>query len=310
MSVVDHKETIVVGAGVGGCTAALYAKRYNLDVLMVDKSAPGGLTATAARIENYPGFPEGISGLELAKRVYQQVENHDVAIELTEATGLEANNDKWLLHTTKGDYTTITVIVAAGAHPQSLQVSGETRLRGAGVSYCATCDGFFFRDETVAVIGGGDVALEEALYLAELAAKVYVIHRRDELRGQPYLQHRAFEQDNIEFIWDTVVTEIIGDQQVEGLLIQNKKTADQRRLDLDGVFIAIGYVAATEWLGNIVELNDGFIVTDQYMRTNQPGIFAVGDIRSGSLRQIATAVGDGAIAAHSAYEYVNQRQEQ
>jgi len=310
VSVVDHKETIVVGAGVGGCTAGLYAKRYGQDVLILDKAAPGGLAATAAHIANYPGFPEGISGLELAERVHQQARNHGTAIELVEVTGLEPHNDEWLLHTTGGDYVAIAIIIAAGARPRTLQVPGETELRGMGVSYCATCDGFFFRDETVAVIGGGDVALEEAVYLSELAAKVYVVHRRDELRAQSHLQQQAFALDNIEFIWDSVVTEIIGDQQVEGLLIQNKKTADQRRLDLDGVFITIGYVAATQWLGNIVELNDGFIVTDQYMRTNRPGIFAVGDIRSGSLRQIATAVGDGAIAAHSAYEYVNQRQEQ
>lgn len=292
-----------------GCTAGMYAKRYNLDVLILDKAAPGGLTATATRIENYPGFPDGISGPELAKRVHQQAQNHGVPIKLAEAIGLEGYNDEWLLHTTKGDYVATTIIIAAGASPRRLQVPGETELRGAGVSYCATCDGFFFREQTVAVIGGGDTALEEALYLAELAAKVYVIHRRDELRAQPYLQQQAFGQDNIEFMWDTVVSEIIGDQQVEGLLIQNKKTGEQQRLDLDGVFIAVGYVTVTEWLGNLLELHDGFIVTDEYMRTSQPGIFAAGDIRNGPLRQITTAVSDASIAAYSAHQYVRQPQQ-
>ena len=308
MSVIGHRDTIVVGGGVAGCTAGLYAKRYNLDVVVWDKVGPGGLTATATHIENYPGFPEGITGPELAQRVYQQAQNHGVPIELIEATGVEADDDEWLLHTTKGDYLATAIIITAGAHPRSLDVPGEAQLRGAGVSYCATCDGFFFREQTVAVIGGGDTALEEALYLSKLAAKVYLIHRRDELRGQPYLQRRVFDQENIELIWDTVVTEVIGDQQVEALGLQNKKTGEQRRLDLDGVFVSIGYKASTAWLGDLLELDDGFIVADQYMRTSQPGIFAAGDIRNTPLRQIATAVGDASIAAYAAYQYVSQRE--
>jgi len=277
-------------------------------VVVWDKVGPGGLTATATHIENYPGFPEGITGPELAQRVYQQAQNHGVPIELIEATGVEADDDEWLLHTTKGDYLATAIIITAGAHPRSLDVPGEAQLRGAGVSYCATCDGFFFREQTVAVIGGGDTALEEALYLSKLAAKVYLIHRRDELRGQPYLQRRVFDQENIELIWDTVVTEVIGDQQVEALGLQNKKTGEQRRLDLDGVFVSIGYKASTAWLGDLLELDDGFIVADQYMRTSQPGIFAAGDIRNTPLRQIATAVGDASIAAYAAYQYVSQRE--
>ena len=307
MTVTSHREVIVVGGGIAGYTAGLYAKRYNLDVLVLEKAAPGGQTLTAARIENYPGFPDGITGPELVQRVQQQAENHGVPTELAEVTGLAPASDEWLLHASRGEYLTTALIITAGAHPRSLQVPGEKELRGAGVSYCATCDGFFFRGQTVAVVGGGDTALEEALYLSGLAAQVYVIHRRDELRAQPYLQEKAVNQDNIEFIWDTVVTAIVGGEQVAGLQLQNKQTGHEQDLAVDGVFIAVGYLAATGWLGATVELHDGFIVTDQHMRASQPGIFAAGDIRDTPLRQIATAVGDASIAAYSTYQYIAQR---
>ncbi len=300
----NGKDTIVVGGGVAGCTAALYAKRYNLDVLLLEKTAPGGQVATAARIENYPGFPDGISGPELAERIRQQAENYGVPPQLAEVTGLEAHGDDWLLHTSQGDYVAATIIIAAGAHPRSLEVPGEEELRGAGVSYCATCDGFFFKDETVAVVGGGDAAIEEALYLSQLAARIYVIHRRDELRAQPYLQQQAFDQPNIQFIWDSVVTRIIGDEQVQALELHNKVSGEDSRLEVQGVFIAIGYVPATKWLGELLELRNGFIVTDQLMRTSQPGIFAAGDVRDTPLRQITTAVGDATIAARSAHRHI------
>ncbi len=308
MPATERRDSIVVGGGVAGCTAALYAKRYNLDVLLLEKTAPGGQTATASGIENYPGFPDGISGPELAERIHQQAENHGVPLQLAEVTGLEAHGDDWLLHTTQGDYVAATIIIAAGAHPRSLEVPGEEELRGAGVSYCATCDGFFFKGETVAVVGGGDAAIEEALYLSQLAAQVYLIHRRDELRAQPYLQQQAFAQPNIQLIWDSVVTRIIGDGQVQALELHNKLSGEDSRLELQGVFVAIGYVPATGWLGELLELRDGFVVTDQLMWTNQAGIFAAGDVRDTPVRQITTAVGDATIAAYSAYRYIIQRQ--
>jgi len=309
LSGVPEHEVVVVGGGVAGCTAALYARRYNLDVILLEKGAPGGLTATASHIENYPGFPDGISGLELAERVRQQAANAEVPFVMAEAQGLRRDGDDWLLTTPEGDIATMTVIITAGAFPRSLKVPGEAELRAGGVSYCATCDGFFYRDQTVAVVGGGNTAIDEAVYLSDIAAKVYVIHRRDELRAEPYLQQRAFARDNIEFVWDSVVTEIVGTDLVEGIRIYNKKSDAETEIAVDGVFIAIGHDPHTEWLGDLLELREGFIITDRYMATSEPGVFAAGDVRDTPLRQIATAVGDAAIAAQSAYQYVIEHRE-
>ncbi len=307
LSVGNKHEVVVVGGGVAGCTAALYSRRYALDVVLLEKAAPGGLTATASHIENYPGFPEGISGVELAERVRQQAANAGVKCIIAEVRKLQRDNDAWLLETSEGDVTTPAVIIATGASPRKLNVPGESELRSGGVSYCATCDGFFYRDRVVAVVGGGNTAVDEAIYLSDIATKVYLIHRRDELRAEAYLQQRAFARDNIEFVWNSIVTEILGSDLVEGVRVYNKKTDAQTDLAVDGVFIAIGHVPNTGWLGDLLELKDGFIITDKYMATSQPGIFAAGDVRDTPLRQITTAVGDAAIAAYSAYQYVVSR---
>ncbi len=307
LSVGNKHEVVVVGGGVAGCTAALYSRRYALDVVLLEKAAPGGLTATASHIENYPGFPEGISGVELAERVRQQAANAGVKCVIAEVRKLQRDNDTWLLETSEGDVAAPAVIIATGASPRKLNVPGESELRSGGVSYCATCDGFFYRDRVVAVVGGGNTAVDEAIYLSDIAAKVYLIHRRDELRAEAYLQQRAFARDNIEFVWNSIVTEILGSDLVEGVRVYNKKTDAQTDLAVDGVFIAIGHVPNTEWLGDLLELKDGFIITDKYMATSQPGIFAAGDVRDTPLRQITTAVGDAAIAAYSAYQYVVSR---
>ncbi len=300
-------DVVVIGGGVGGCTAAMYAVRYGMKAAIVEMLLPGGQIATATTVENYPGFPEGIEGPELARRVHEQALAFGVEVISAEATEIAAGPEgKWLVKTSNGDIETVAAIIATGAYPRSLQVPGEKELRGHGVSYCATCDGFFYRGQTVAVAGGGNAAAEEALYLAHIAEKVYVIHRRDELRADKYLQKRLFEAKNIEILWNSVVAAIEGDGEVERLQLRNTQTEELSYIEVQGIFVAIGYIAKTEWLAELLELTDGFIVTDRLMRTNQAGIMACGDIRNTPLRQIATAVGDAAIAAFSAHKYVSE----
>ncbi len=302
------RDTLIIGGGVAGCTAAMYATRYGLDAALVEMLAPGGQATTATTIENYPGFPEGIQGPELAMRVHQQAKNVGVAFVTAEATAISPTADgHWLVETNKEPLETISIIIATGAYPRSLMVPGEKELRGKGVSYCATCDGFFYRGQTVAVVGGGNSAIEEALYLSEIAEKVYVIHRRDALRADSYLQERVLAKDNVEVLWNSVVTSIHGPGGlVERLELENPQTHEPSSVAVNGIFIAVGHIAKTEWLANVLELEDGFIITDPMMRTSQPGIFACGDIRNTPLRQIATAVGDAAIAAFAAHGYVGQ----
>jgi len=304
MSQATLKELVVVGGGVAGCTAAIYAKRYNLDLILLEKGAPGGQTATASHIENYPGFPEGISGLELAERVHKQAENTGVEIVLGTAEGVERADGHWRLLTSAGPMETLSLIVATGASPRRLKVPGERELFGKGVSYCATCDGMFYRQQTVAVVGGGNTAVDEAIYLSDICEKVYLIHRRNELRAESYLQERAFARPNIEMVWDSVVAEILGAEEVSAVRVRNVKTEQIREIPVNGVFVAIGHEPQTQWLEGIVELRDGFVVTDSHMATSAPGIFAAGDIRDTPLRQITTAVGDASIAAYSAWQYV------
>jgi len=300
-----HYDCIIVGGGVAGCTAGMYAKRYSLDCCVADSmGGGGGNTALASLVENYPGFPGGISGVELAARVKQQAEEVGVPFLFGTVTRLERQGELWHVSGDNCSALARTVILAMGAFPRSLQVPGEVELRGQGVSYCATCDGFFYRGKTVAVVGGGNSAVDEACYLANLAQKVYLIHRRDALRAESYMQQRAFATANLEILWDTVVTRVLGENEVTGVELRNVKTEAVRELPLDGLFVAIGHIAKTEWLAGLLEMEDGFIKTDPLMATNQPGIFACGDIRVTPLRQITTAVGDATLAAYSAYQYV------
>ncbi len=301
-------ELVIVGAGVAGCTAAIYAKRYGVDVVILDKGVPGGQLLTVARIDNFPGFPEGISGVELSQRVRQQVENYGIEIIQQEVTNISRqDNGRWLVQSTEADWLTVAVVIATGVVRRSLNVPGEKKLRGRGVSYCAICDGFLFRGETVAVVGGGNAAAEDAMYLADICEKVYLIHRRDRLRADAYLGQRLLGNGNIEPLWNTVVQEIIGEEEVEQLRLRNTQTDAEWLLPVTGVFVAIGEIAHTDWLEDLLELDDGFIRTDMSMRTNQPGIFAAGDIRNTVVRQVTTAVGDATIAAYSAYQYIAQR---
>ncbi len=301
-------DVVIVGAGAAGLAAALYVERYGLNAIVLEKEpGPGGQLVTANVIENYPGFPEGIAGPELVERFRQHAARFGAKIETETIAKVEPAGDKWRLCGSNTDYLTQAVIIATGAKHRHLKVPGEKELFGKGVSVCATCDGFFYRGQQVAVVGGGNVAIDDALYLADLAQHVYVIHRRDELRADPILQQRAFARENIEFLWNCVPVRINGATGVESITIRNVKTKEQRDVPVQGVFVCIGFEPEVELVQGLVETEDGHIVTDGHMRTSAPGIFAAGDIRVTALKQIATAVGDGAIAADSAYKYISAR---
>ncbi|MBN1275922.1 MAG: thioredoxin-disulfide reductase [Deltaproteobacteria bacterium] len=299
------EDLIIIGAGPAGLTAGLYAARARLKTIVLEKFSPGGQILNTDWVENYPGFPEGISGFELIDRMKRQAERFDLRIINQEATGIVIDKRKIIVTTDKDSLEAMTVILACGATPQKLLIEGETLLTGKGVSYCATCDGPFFRDQTVAVIGGGDTAVEEALFLTRFASKVYLVHRRDRLRATKVLQERAFAQNKIVPLWDTVATRIAGKNSVEGLDIKNVKTNEEKTLPVQGVFVFIGNNSNNELAKGILKLDGkGFIITDNNMETSCPGIFAAGDIRSKLLRQVSTSVGEGATAAFAAEKYL------
>ena len=299
-------EVIIAGGGPAGLTAGLYTSRAGLKSLLVERGICGGQIVNAARVENYPGFPDGISGLKLGSLMHQQAVRYGLEVVAAEVTGI-VQGQHYSISTTEGDFETIAIIIAAGSEYSKLGVIGEERLAGHGVSYCATCDGFLFRDREVVVVGGGDTAITDALELSRHAKKVYVIHRRDQLRAGQVLQQRAFAEPKLEFIWSTVLEEVLGDKVLEELRLRNVKTGQQSNLKVDGVFVAIGLMPNSQQFFNILELDDtGYIVTDEMMATSASGIFAAGDIRRNSPRQIAAAVGDGVTAAMSAFKYLQE----
>jgi len=299
-------EVIIIGGGPAGLTAGLYTSRAGLKSLLVERGIFGGQIVNAALVENYPGFPQGISGAELGSLMHQQAVKYGLEVITAEVAGI-AQGQPYSISTTEGSFEASAIIIAAGSEYRKLGVSGEERLSGHGISYCATCDGFFFRDREVAVVGGGDTAITDALELTRHAKKVYVIHRRDQLRAGQVLQQRAFAQPKLEFIWTTVVEEILGEKSLSGLKLRNVKTGQSSILDVAGVFIAVGLMPNSRNFFNIVDLDDaGYIVTDETMATSAPGIFAAGNIRRNSARQVATAVGDGVTAAMSAFNYVQE----
>ncbi len=299
-------EVIIIGGGPAGLTAGLYTSRAGLKSLLVERRIVGGQIINAAMVENYPGFPQGISGAELGSLMHQQAVKYGLETATTEVTGITTQKP-YNLSTTDGDFEAIAIIVATGSEYRRLGISGEERLVGHGVSYCATCDGFFFRNREVAVVGGGDTAITDALELTRHAKKVYVIHRRDQLRAGQVLQQRAFAQPKLEFIWSTVVEAIMGEKLMSGIKLRNVKTGQSSILKVEGIFVAVGFVPNSQQFSNILELDDtGYIVTDETMATSAPGIFAAGDIRRNSPRQITAAVGDGATAAISASKYIQE----
>jgi len=301
-------EVIIVGGGPAGLTAGLYTSRARLRSLLMEKALIGGQITNAEQVENFPGFPNGISGPELGELLHQQAARFGLETLFTEVCGLELQDDRKLVRTTEGDFTARALIIAGGSSRQELGITGEKEFTGKGVSYCATCDASFFREQPVAVVGGGDAAITEALHLAKFASGVTVIHRRDQLRASRILQERAFAEPLIDFRWDSIVEQIEGKDFVEGAAVRNVKTGVQSMLGVTGVFVSIGFRPDTDYLKDILPLDDiGHIVTNEKMETGVPGILAAGDIRHNSARQAITAAGDGATAAIYAEKYLTEQ---
>ena len=301
-------DLIIIGGGPAGLAAGLYASRAKMDVVLLEKAAHGGQMLTTFNIENYPGFPDGIGGLDLSDLMRKQAENFGLKIQSTFVNSLRQTGDVFTLDTDAGTMNTRSVIVATGASPDKLGVPGEDRLTGRGVSYCATCDGALYRERVAAVVGGGDSAVEEALFLVRFASKVHIIHRRDALRAVPVVRDRALENEKITMEWNSVVKEIKGEDEVKELLLEDVKTGQTRILSADGVFIYVGVTPQAEFLGDMVEKDEGgHIRIDPDMASSVPGLFAAGDVRSRSIRQVSSAIGDGATAAVNAYKYLEEK---
>jgi thioredoxin reductase (NADPH) len=300
-------DVIIIGGGPAGMTAGLYASRAGLKTMVLERSMFGGQIVNAQIVENYPGFPDGISGFELASLIHQQTTKYGVEIITGEVTGLKPGTIHQVI-TTENSYNARVVIICTGSQYSKLGIPGEEKFVGRGVSYCATCDGFLFKEKKVAVVGGGDTAVSDALELATHASKVNIIHRRDELRASKILQQRAFDKPNVSFIWDTVVKEISGGNMVTELKLHNVKTNTESTLVVDGIFVAVGLKPNSQSFENILNIDEtGYITTNQYMETSVPGIYAAGDIRQNSVRQVSTAVGDGATAAVTAFKYLQEQ---
>ena len=299
-------DTIIIGAGPAGMTAALYAARSNLKVALIEGGLPGGQMNNTSDIENYPGYAN-ISGPELAEKMFEPLENLGVEHLYGFVENIEDHGDVKKVITDNEEFETRTVIVATGSKHRLLGVPGEEELNSRGVSYCAVCDGAFFRDQDLLVVGGGDSAVEEAIFLTQFAKSVTIVHRRDELRAQKVLQDRAFVNEKINFIWDSVVKEIKGENRVESVVIENVKSGQVTEQAFGGVFIYVGLDPVSDFTKDLqIQDESGWIVTDDHMKTSVAGVFAVGDVRQKDLRQVTTAVGDGAIAGQEAYKYITE----
>lgn len=298
-------DVVIVGSGPAGLAAAIYGQRAGLSLLVLEEAyVSGGQVINTYDVDNYPGLP-GISGMELAEKFHEHAKSMGASFLTAAVTAIREEGDRKVVETAKGDLSARTVILATGARHRLLGVPGEERLTGMGVSYCATCDGAFFRDKTVAVVGGGDVAVEDAIFLARGCKKVYVIHRRDQLRAAKILQEKLLSLDNVEMKWNCVAEEILGDSQVSGVKVRDVKTGEGSELEVNGVFIAVGILPNTGFLGDFVQLDEGgYIVAGEDMKTSVPGVFAAGDVRTKALRQIITAAADGANAITSVEAYL------
>jgi thioredoxin reductase (NADPH) len=302
----NEYDAVIVGGGPGGLTAGIYVARARLSGLLIEKGLFGGQMVTSDRYENYPGFPDGISGSELGEYMRQQAIKFGLKTINAEATGLRLEGDKKVVETTDGDFIAGTVIIAGGATRRKLGVPGEEEFAGRGVSYCAVCDADFFHDVAVAVVGGGNSAITEALHLAKFASKVTLIHRRDELRAARVMQEKAFAEPKIDFCWNSVVEKIEGEDIVSRLKLRNVKTEERYDLEVEGIFISTGIKPNTDFVKGVIPLDDaGYIITNIDMETEVSGVFAAGDIRHGSVRQAITAAGDGATAGFNAERHLS-----
>jgi thioredoxin reductase (NADPH) len=301
-------DVLIIGGGPAGLTAGIYAARAALKTVLLEMAMPGGLAASTDFIENYPGFPEGISGPELAAHMLSQAQRFGLEVKFCSVESLQKTDNIFTIATDDGEINSKSVIVATGAKPRMPGYRGEHEYHGRGVSYCATCDGAFFRDKVVAVVGGGDSAVEEAIFLTKFARKVYIIHRRGELRATKYVQQKARDNGKIEFVWHSVVEEIRGEAIVTGVDVKDVRTGEIASLAVDGVFIYIGHDPSVELVREMVQLDErGYIVTDDDMRTSTQGLFVAGDVRKKLLRQVVTAVADGAVAAVAAEKYLERQ---
>ena len=300
-------DVIVIGGGPGGYCAALYAARASLSTMVIEKFAPGGQMATTEIVENYPGFVDGINGFELGMQMKKGAERFGVKTKLAEVKSVELDKNPKLIHTAKETFEAKTVILALGAFPRELGLPNERNLRGRGVSYCATCDGMFYKDKTVVIVGGGNTAVADALFLAKICKKVYLVHRRDELRASKTYMESLEKTENIEFIWSSEVSEIREDNMmVSGVKVKSRKDESVRVVSCDGIFVAIGNIPNTDLIKDQIALDEaGYVLADETTKTNIPGVFAVGDMRQKPLRQIVTAVADGAVASKYAEEFID-----
>lgn len=302
----EKYDVVIIGGGPAGLTAGIYCGRAELNAVIIEKFAPGGQMATTAEIENYPGFPKGTDAVNLAMDMSAQAENFGVKPLYKNVVSIKSKGHEKILKTDKGEeFSAKAIILAMGAEPRELGAEGEKEFRGRGVSYCATCDGAFFKGKTVAVVGGGDTAAADALFLGKICKKVYLIHRRDKLRAAKIYETKLSKMETVEFLWDTVVEKITGEQKVSSIKVINVKDESARQIDIDGIFIAVGVTPSTDWLKETVKLDKGgFIVAGEDTVTSVKGIFAAGDCRTKPLRQVVTAVADGAVAAAEAEKYI------
>ena len=300
-------DVVVIGAGPAGMTAAIYAARAGYKTAMAEVGVPGGQAATTEIIENYPGFPNGVAGPDLMYKFFEQTQTFGVEMLYGYVEGIDTADETKKVKIGDNVYESKTVIIASGAKPKTLGVANEDRLRGRGVSYCATCDGFFFKDKEVMVVGGGDTAVEEAMYLTKMCSKVTLIHRREQLRANRTAQNRALANEKLEIIYNTTLEEIIGEDKVTSVRLKNKITGEETIMPIEGIFIFAGYTPNNDFFPSQLAVDErGYVLTDEKMATNLPGIFAVGDVRQKPLRQVTTAVGDGGVVITAVEDYLAQ----
>lgn len=299
-------DLVIIGGGPGGYTAALYAARAGLDTVVLEKLSAGGQMALTSQIDNYPGFDQGVDGFELGEKMQLGAERFGAETELADVYGVDLQAQPKKISTSEGDYFARAVVVATGASPRKLGLPEEESLIGRGVNYCAHCDGPFYKDKTVVVVGGGNTAVADAIYLSRIAKKVILVHRRDTLRATKIYNKILQELPNVEIRWNTVVLKLLQNGRLTGIILKDVHTGEEKQLDCDGVFVSVGRVPATELFRGQLQLDDaGYIVAGEDTRTNIPGVYAAGDVRTKTLRQIVTAVADGAVAAHEAERYLS-----